>query len=132
MIRRPPRSTCSDTLVPYTTLFLSENFVHVDANSRIALFDICRCELGYFAHLDIASVFKAQIATHRFVGFAQFAGPCRDSCLGMMDVGILQDGLLNMDHPMKGGIDFIPNWIQTVLSTLHGLKLSNLAQKQTA
>src|SRR3546814_4582672 len=74
---------------------------HVDANSRIALFDICRCELGYFAHLDIARVFKAQIAAHRFVGFAQFAWPCRDYCFGMMDVGMRQDGLLKMDHPMK-------------------------------
>src|SRR3546814_2676557 len=28
MIRRPPRSTRTDTLFPYTTLFRSESFVH--------------------------------------------------------------------------------------------------------
>src|SRR3546814_5493620 len=31
MIRRPPRSTRTDTLFPYTTLFRSVRFVHVDA-----------------------------------------------------------------------------------------------------
>src|SRR3546814_15521784 len=85
MLRRPPISTLTDTLFPYTTLFRS-----------------------YFAHLDIARVFKAQIAAHRFVGFAQFAWPCRDYCFGMMDVGMRQDGLLKMDHPMKESIDFLP------------------------
>src|SRR3546814_14953357 len=30
MIRRPPRSTRTDTLVPYTTLFRSERHVHAD------------------------------------------------------------------------------------------------------
>src|SRR3546814_14595740 len=28
MIRRPPRSTRTDTLVPYTTLFRSESFIY--------------------------------------------------------------------------------------------------------
>src|SRR3546814_11401357 len=101
---------------------------HVDANSRIALFDICRCELGYFAHLDIARVFKAQIAAHRFVGFAQFAWPCRDYCFGMMDVGMRQDGLLKMDHPMKESIDFLPKRRQRVLSARPGLSLETFAE----
>src|SRR3546814_3959445 len=35
MIRRPPRSTCTDTLFPYTTLFLS-HFLKVAIADRIA------------------------------------------------------------------------------------------------
>src|SRR3546814_11143218 len=34
MIRRPPRSTRTDTLFPYTTLFRSEMFLRVGARQR--------------------------------------------------------------------------------------------------
>src|SRR3546814_6482722 len=34
MIRRPPRSTRTDTLFPYTTLFRSDGFVHRDEPLR--------------------------------------------------------------------------------------------------
>src|SRR3546814_3181481 len=35
MIRRPPRSTRTDTLVPYTTLFRSAaHFVHIDGSAQ--------------------------------------------------------------------------------------------------
>src|SRR3546814_2919725 len=36
MIRRPPRSTRTDTLFPYTTLFRSEHMLRVINNHRIA------------------------------------------------------------------------------------------------
>src|SRR3546814_11597920 len=40
MIRRPPRSTRTDTLVPYTTLFRSESGeIFVSTNAGISLFD---------------------------------------------------------------------------------------------
>src|SRR3546814_13399885 len=34
MIRRPPRSTRTDTLFPYTTLFRSRNGLHVQSHDR--------------------------------------------------------------------------------------------------
>src|SRR3546814_11669847 len=37
-IRRPPRSTRTDTLFPYTTLFRSSGFPSADARVRIANF----------------------------------------------------------------------------------------------
>src|SRR3546814_1033519 len=36
MIRRPPRSTRTDTLFPYTTLFRSEEQLRIFGNGRIA------------------------------------------------------------------------------------------------
>src|SRR3546814_8406131 len=42
MIRRPPRSTRTDTLFPYTTLFRSEPPVSRTAGSRDRLKDVCR------------------------------------------------------------------------------------------
>src|SRR3546814_17061830 len=36
MIRRPPRSTRTDTLFPYTTLFLSLDIAHADTTEAIA------------------------------------------------------------------------------------------------
>src|SRR3546814_11035188 len=37
MIRRPPRSTLTDTLCPYTTLFRSAECVHIPEDDRGAL-----------------------------------------------------------------------------------------------
>src|SRR3546814_5297754 len=40
MIRRPPRSTRTDTLFPYTTLFRSERFLGIDDDIREGAADI--------------------------------------------------------------------------------------------
>src|SRR3546814_19160522 len=37
MIRRPPRSTRTDTLFPYTTLFRSDEMHRIDAERRVAV-----------------------------------------------------------------------------------------------
>src|SRR3546814_11386542 len=37
MIRRPPRSTRTDTLFPYTTLFRSDNLLHIHSGLIILL-----------------------------------------------------------------------------------------------
>src|SRR3546814_538892 len=42
MIRRPPRSTRTDTLVPYTTLFRSEEDVH-GVNQLRVIGGVCDC-----------------------------------------------------------------------------------------
>src|SRR3546814_3458249 len=39
MIRRPPRSTRTDTLFPYTTLFRSAPFPEADANILLTMFE---------------------------------------------------------------------------------------------
>src|SRR3546814_9175111 len=53
MIRRPPRSTRTDTLVPYTTLFRSAVLAVVDAHEMAdfgqvaARLEVCRCHLPH-------------------------------------------------------------------------------------
>src|SRR3546814_4855808 len=39
MIRRPPRSTRTDTLFPYTTLFRSEDVPYADPGARLEVHD---------------------------------------------------------------------------------------------
>src|SRR3546814_11376254 len=46
MIRRPPRSTRTDTLFPYTTLFRSKRFVGFAQAFRVALAGVLTGELG--------------------------------------------------------------------------------------
>src|SRR3546814_9980303 len=43
MIRRPPRSTRTDTLFPYTTLFRSAFHVGLDASSRPLFYSTTGC-----------------------------------------------------------------------------------------
>src|SRR3546814_2004283 len=53
MIRRPPRSTRTDTLFPYTTLFRSKPILDFQ-NSRFVLADLkAKLQVGW-AHLDWA------------------------------------------------------------------------------
>src|SRR3546814_14556270 len=49
MLRRPPRSTRTDTLVPYTTLFLSDGWTDEDCRRRIGL-DVGKAH--FFAKAD--------------------------------------------------------------------------------
>src|SRR3546814_1886166 len=53
MIRRPPRSTRTDTLFPYTTLFRSENVrIHLaDDDTVITEFDLLGTNTGEFLGL---------------------------------------------------------------------------------
>src|SRR3546814_11960457 len=41
MIRRPPRSTRTDTLFPYTTLFRSHVFAGATETSSLSVYDMC-------------------------------------------------------------------------------------------
>src|SRR3546814_14358750 len=50
MIRRPPRSTRTDTLFPYTTLFRSTNFIHRGA----PLLALVTCIAAIPAHAEEA------------------------------------------------------------------------------
>src|SRR3546814_2524140 len=43
MIRRPPRSTRTDTLVPYTTLFRSSRYFFLERRNRHFILRHCRC-----------------------------------------------------------------------------------------
>src|SRR3546814_6205167 len=54
MIRLPPRSTRSDTLLPYTTLFRSTEPVEID---RVAPLVDCPVQVGPLApHLDVGFI----------------------------------------------------------------------------
>src|SRR3546814_17980552 len=78
MIRRPPRSTRTDTLFPYTTLFrsVSENFAH-HRNPRLAL----RFEFGFqlrrIARKDEAEADAPLLAERRMVELVRLHEPLR-------------------------------------------------------
>src|SRR3546814_6598016 len=57
MIRRPPRSTRTDTLFPYTTLFLSNELRHRHAQFRqiaLQILEIGGAFIGLFIHVQAA------------------------------------------------------------------------------
>src|SRR3546814_15307189 len=58
MIRRPPRSTRTDTLFPYTTLFRSATELYEDGDTLFGLADLGfgTPELGVFSLSEIAAV----------------------------------------------------------------------------
>src|SRR3546814_16536277 len=58
MIRRPPRSTRTDTLFPYTTLFRSS---HVPAHARLSWVLNCYTQMG---ELNRMTQFKDKSAKH--------------------------------------------------------------------
>src|SRR3546814_9518290 len=61
MIRRPPRSTRTYTLVPYTTRFRSHAFGHVPDCDRRAAGQPVRCEAGWrrLMRLLVATLFAS-------------------------------------------------------------------------
>src|SRR3546814_14171990 len=64
MIRRPPRSTRTDTLFPYTTLFRSPDFLAIEEPSVVDRFGPGpdTCQVGtrvWFAHTDAEKYFAA-------------------------------------------------------------------------
>src|SRR3546814_8096843 len=82
MIRRPPRSTRTDTLFPYTTLFRSQDVIERFAAIAGRLDE----DFKLFAHAMLADV---------FLEFARTQGPF-DGCL----VG---RGALRRDNAFGGG-----------------------------
>src|SRR3546814_15538390 len=76
MIRRPPRSTRTDTLFPYTTLFRSVRALRADAGMRSALgLGHCADALGdrtHDRHVEIAAVDRgAIVAPQLLVDFGE-------------------------------------------------------------
>src|SRR3546814_21160814 len=68
MIRRPPRSTRTDTLFPYTTLFRSPNGDTVDRNARFFQDRELRC-FGSAGHAPAREYIKqARLALLEFRG----------------------------------------------------------------
>src|SRR3546814_87438 len=89
MIRRPPRSTRTDTLFPYTTLFRSVRFalVREGPDPEHAIFrlqdnlDIGRHEIGderrdSYPEIDIKAVFQFECGAGRHL----FACPGHQAC----------------------------------------------------
>src|SRR3546814_5214288 len=72
MIRRPPRSTRTDTLFPYTTLFLSSNIPRND-NNEAAQIGI----RGKFANGPITHEFNLGASHSRYINRNAYEfGPC--------------------------------------------------------
>src|SRR3546814_3243635 len=74
MIRRPPRSTRTDTLFPYTTLFRSDRF------SQLSVFLVAPYRnavmIGHAAEIDIYSLTEARL--ERLFLVMPFSGTERD------------------------------------------------------
>src|SRR3546814_7686055 len=98
MIRRPPRSTRTDTLFPYTTLFRSELAVPVREPSLNLLRDRDRARVGEGAIIEAGA--GDDVGDKVEVGIGQFR---RDQRLpdrieiGLADVR--QHQILGMGHP---------------------------------
>src|SRR3546814_8757346 len=73
MIRRPPRSTRTDTLFPYTTLFRSDGLARVAeepvvADADLGVLQICHRETEAGTHVAVA-VQRAERAGHGRIAF---------------------------------------------------------------
>src|SRR3546814_9130876 len=104
MIRRPPRSTRTDTLFPYTTLFRSQAR---NARLEIEPEEMHRCEhdVGYAASIDvqrgqIGVAVMAEEPIERMDGFSCRAGDPRLVQLPVAD----GDGVVDLDH-----------WVETIM-----------------
>src|SRR3546814_8243964 len=74
MIRRPPRATRTDTLLPYTTLFRSEGAAHAVDRSAVLALQLLAAEPVHDRD-DGAAIRKATVASRITKGFAvQFDG----------------------------------------------------------
>src|SRR3546814_16357752 len=72
MIRRPPRSTRTDTLCPYPTLFRSENSLHSPSSSTrasrsLSLIIMSLNGLGYGLRLESADYWVLGLRAHIMV-----------------------------------------------------------------
>src|SRR3546814_1999624 len=56
MIRRPPRSTRTDTLCPYTTLFRSAGALHLSQNEEGTIFQHLSADARVLDHVALAQV----------------------------------------------------------------------------
>src|SRR3546814_7277490 len=78
MIRRPPRSTRTDTLLPYTTLFRS---VHVGDDQRA---NVLRVQIGAMETADVALAFDQRHDDLLFGAFAPSAVLCLAADIGFI------------------------------------------------
>src|SRR3546814_12471977 len=88
MIRRPPRSTRTDTLFPYTTLFLSD---YVNPGSEILSAEMMLRHMGWTeaADLIISSMEKSILSKKVTYDFARLMeGATQVSCSGFGQVMI--------------------------------------------
>src|SRR3546814_15289211 len=96
MIRRPPRSTRTDALVPYTTLFRSAVF-HCDAaQSPVAI------DLGNFAeYVDILSLSAHKMYGPKGIGAVYIARELQDRIEPLIYGGGQQNGLRSGTAPVS-------------------------------
>src|SRR3546814_21120462 len=91
MLRRPPRSTRTDTLVPYTTLFLSDGWTDADCRRRIGL-DVGKAH--FFAKAGVLQFDSDRFA--RIVPLLSPHGRWRSPAMGgQRDPGTIAAGAAN-------------------------------------
>src|SRR3546814_17349073 len=83
MIRRPPISTRTDTLFPYTTLFRSYQFGDIRASSTA---DAAKLDVSaYFVHAEVGYQFKAPWSPRVSVEYDLASGDKRGRNYGRFD-----------------------------------------------
>src|SRR3546814_6941488 len=108
MIRRPPRSTRTDTLFPYTTLFRSRDvflgkpFRHalICADLTIEL-DLCADLTRLFLQRFIAQRALIHRIEILFLAFRHLKSPQRSDYLGKMPGELPQKIIVLEDHPRR-------------------------------
>src|SRR3546814_17316861 len=122
MIRRPPRSTRTDTLFPYTTLFRSrgDNMPHeianpTDLSTRELLAEIIR-------HAALAEA-EVRFFTQRGTGKALIRGVRRD--FSRTRHGNERTGKQHIRFSLNHTIIPWPNWMETRLERVLDLRLKN-------
>src|SRR3546814_16861493 len=104
MIRRPPRSTRTDTLFPYTTLFRS---IQAGANASDAV------------TIDLSDLSDAASDLAAVVDFAATASPYYliDVTTGTPDLTLFDDALKQKD-PARAGLGSVQNRLESTVNKM--------------
>src|SRR3546814_15893126 len=104
MIRRPPRSTRTDTLFPYTTLFRSS----AKSNGHgMSLHRSLSANINYRAKSGLLLIERHPLALACLVFGFPFAVPslCLPSILGFLPPPLAEAAAKTTSNPKKGGVD---------------------------
>src|SRR3546814_15626122 len=121
MIRRPPRSTRTDTLFPYTTLFRSGRIVGTDdVRAALAFVERRECAAGIVYSSDAKISDKIQIVgtfpenwhTPNVYPAEIGRAPCRERVCEYVYVSVVSVSLNNKDHSPATQAHMKATWLR--------------------
>src|SRR3546814_18128518 len=109
MIRPPPRSTRTDTLFPYTTLFRSAGSITLCKRRRAADGLSTSAEVGHDSPRGDSGADR--VGGKRLAIWRNDAGPCLETAVGEQNIGGDEDrrGTREFRDPVIGGIEAGPH-----------------------